>query len=175
MRPESSNPTRTRWSCPRSWAEEMKCSRRSSVHFTVVDSARAAQATATSSGQGWLIFTPKAPPTSGVMTSMSVSAKPSLAARAARRPVLVWVEEWTTIVRSSEFHRAMTPLPSIGMHALRSISSSRSSTCGAESIAAAASPTVCTWWAATLSGVSSWTARAASRAAGSPTTGGRSS
>ena len=47
----------------------MKCSRRSSVNFTGRPRVRAAIGTSSSSGQGWLILTPKPPPTSGVITS----------------------------------------------------------------------------------------------------------
>ena len=70
----------------------MKCSRRSSVNFTGRSSCLAAHGTSTSSGHGCMIFTPKPPPTSGVITSTSVSARSSLAATAARTPVEVWVE-----------------------------------------------------------------------------------
>ena len=40
-----------------------------------------------------MILTPKPPPTSGAMHSTFASGIPSLAATAARTPVVVWVEE----------------------------------------------------------------------------------
>ena len=118
----------------------MKCSRRSSVHFTGRPSRRAAQGTSTSSGQGCTILTPKPPPTSGVTTSTRSTGSPSLAAIACRTLVEVWVDVCTSSDSSSASQRASTPLPSSGIDALRSMASSSSSRWGAASIAASASP-----------------------------------
>ena len=62
------------------------------MNFTGRPSARAASGTSSSSGHGWLIFTPKPPPTSGVTTSTWPRSRPSLTAIAARTPVEVCVE-----------------------------------------------------------------------------------
>ena len=59
--------------------------------------------------------------------------------------------------------------------ALRSMSRSRVSRCGAAAMAAGASPTFCSIRAATLPGTSSCTRCSAARAAAMPTTGGRNS
>ncbi len=96
-RPSSSKPAVTRCCWPRSCALEMKCSRRSSVHFTsrampARASRRAAQGTSTSSGHGCTIFTPKPPPTSGAMHSTLLAAISSFAATAIRTEVAAWVE-----------------------------------------------------------------------------------
>jgi hypothetical protein len=53
-----------------------------------------------------MIFTPKPPPTSGVTTSTRSTGRLSLAARANRSEVEVWVEEYTRRVRSSASQRA---------------------------------------------------------------------
>jgi hypothetical protein len=53
----------------------------------------AANGTSTSSGQGWTIFTPKPPPTSGAMQSTDPSSRSSIDATAARTPDGVWVDE----------------------------------------------------------------------------------
>ena len=71
----------------------MKCSRRSSVHFTSRPSRIAAHGTRISSGHGCMILTPKPPPTSGAITSTFGSGRPSLAAIAIRTLVEVWVDE----------------------------------------------------------------------------------
>ena len=114
----------------------MKCSRRSSVNFTVRPSARAAIGTSSSSGHGWLIFTPKPPPTSGVITSTWPRSRPSFTATAARTPVELCVEVHTCSRLMSGSQRATVPRPSIGMQALRSMVRSSSSRCGAVAIAA---------------------------------------
>ena len=151
----------------------MKCSRRSSVNFTVRPSARAASGTSSSSGHGWLILTPKPPPTSGVITSTWPRSSSSFTAIAARTPVEVWVEVHTWSRLRSGSQRATVPRPSIGWQALRSMVRSRASRCGAAAIAAVASPTFCSIRAPTLPGTSSWTRRSAARAASMPTTGGQ--
>ncbi len=153
----------------------MKCSRRSSVNFTVRPSVLAASGTSSSSGHGWLILTPKPPPTSGVITSTWPRSSSSFTAMAARTPVEVWVEvqAWSRLRSGSQ--RATVPRPSIGWQELRSMSRSRESRCGAAAIAAFASPTFCSSRAPTLPGTSSWTRRSAARAAGMPTTGGSTS
>jgi hypothetical protein len=71
----------------------MKCSRRSSAHFTSWPSAIAAIGTSSSSGQGCTILTPKPPPTSGAITSTLSSDSSSFAAIAARTDVAAWVLE----------------------------------------------------------------------------------
>ena len=109
----------------------MKCSRRSSVYFTVRPSARAASGTSSSSGQGWLILTPKPPPTSGVITSTWPRSRPIFTASAARTPVEVWVELQAVSRLTSGSQRATTPRPSIGWQELRSTSRSRVRRCGA--------------------------------------------
>ena len=81
------------WRCCRSCAEEMKCSRRSSAHFTSALRAIAAIGISSSSGHGCTIFTPKPPPTSGAMTSTLSSDSSSFAAIAARTDVDAWVLE----------------------------------------------------------------------------------
>ena len=70
----------------------MKCSRRSSVHFTGWPSSRAAHATRISSGFGWFSFVPNPPPTSGAMTSTLLSGRSSRDASAARTLVGSCVE-----------------------------------------------------------------------------------
>ena len=55
--------------------------------------AIAAHGTSTSSGHGCMIFTPKPPPTSGVMHLDLVERQAQLRGDAARTPVEVWVEE----------------------------------------------------------------------------------
>ena len=149
----------------------MKCSRRSSVNLTGTPSARAASGTSSSSGHGWLILTPKPPPTSGVTTSTWPRSRPSLAATQPRTPVEVWVDDHTVIRPVSGSHRATTPRPSIGWQADRSTVRSSSSVWGAAAMAAGASPFACSIRAPTLPGTSSWTSRSAARAAAMPTTG----
>jgi hypothetical protein len=83
------------------------------------------------------------------------------------------VEVQTVSREVSVSQRAAVARPSNGMQALRSMSSSSSSRCGALAIAAAASPVDCSMRAATLPGTSSWTSLDASRAASMPTTTGR--
>ena len=175
MRPSSSKPTRTSWSWPRSWAADVKCSRRSSVHLISRFSSRAAHGTRISSGHGWTIFTPKPPPTSGAITSTLPFGSPSRAAIAARTLVDACVDEYTRSDPSSASHRAYTPRPSSGMDALRSIARLNSSVWGAASIAAAASPFSWTRTAPTLPGTSSWTRCSARVAASMPTTAGSGS
>ncbi len=94
---------------------------------------------------------------------------------ACRTLVDVWVEVWTSKDSSSGSQRASTPLPSIGIEALRSIDSESVPWCGADPIVAAASPTSWTMVAATLPGTSAWTRSAPSRATATPTTAGRKS
>ena len=84
----------------------MKCSRRSSVHFTGRPSRIAAIGTRISSGHGCMILTPNPPPTSGAITSTFGSGNPSLAAIAARTEVAAWVDEYTRRLRSSGSQRA---------------------------------------------------------------------
>ena len=76
---------------------------------------------------------------------------------------------------SSASQRACTPLPSIGIAALRSTYWVNDSVCADAASAASTSPV--SWWcrAATLSGTSGWTACTASRAVSTPTTTGSSS
>ena len=135
----------------------------------------AASGTRSSSGHGWLIFTPKPPPTSGVTTSTLARSRPSLAATQPRTPVDVWVEDHTVRRDVSGSHRATVPRPSIGVQAERSTSRSSVSVWGAVAMAARASPFSCSMRAPTLSGTSSCTAVAAARAAAMPTTGLRNS
>ena len=145
------------------------------MNFTGLPSARAASGTRSSSGQGWLIFTPKPPPTSGVTTSTWPRSRPSFTATAARTPVEVWVDDHTVSRLTSGSQRATVPRPSIGWQALRSIVRSRVSVCGAALIAASASPLCCSMRAPTLPGTSSCTRCVAARAASMPTTGGSTS
>ena len=99
----------------------MKCSRRSSTHLTGRPSRIAAIGTRISSGHGCTILTPKPPPTSGVITSTRSTGSSSFAAMAWRTLVDVCVDECTRSDRSSASHCAKTPLPSIGIEALRSM------------------------------------------------------
>ena len=145
------------------------------MNFTGRPSARAASGTSSSSGHGWLIFTPKPPPTSGVTTSTWPRSRPSLTAIAARTPVEVCVEVHTVSRLTSGSQRATVPRPSIGWQALRSTVRSRVSVCGAAAMAAGASPLLCSIRAPTLPGTSSCTRCAAARAASMPTTGGSTS
>ena len=64
-----------------------------------------------------------------------------MAATHARTPVLVWVEDHMRMEASSLSHTAYTPLPSIGIQALRSMVRSKVSRLGAFAIAAVTSPT----------------------------------
>ncbi len=122
-----------------------------------------------------MIFTPNPPPTSGVTTSTRSTGSESFAAMACRTLVEVCVEVCTSSDRSSESQRASTPLPSIGIEALRSMDSDREPCRGAAAMAASASPYSWTCVAATFPGTSSWTSASPSRAAATPTTTGSGS
>ena len=109
-RPSSSYPTSTSCNWPRSCADEMKCSRRSSTHFTGRPSRIAAHGTRISSGHGCTILTPKPPPTSGVTTSTRSTGRLELggdrlpdAGRGLRRGV----HEQRLVVRVPARHHAL--------------------------------------------------------------------
>ena len=114
----------------------MKCSRRSSVHFTGRPSRIAANGTRISSGHGCMILTPKPPPTSGRDHLDLGQRQPELGGdRGAHRR---WRSGWRSRpagLWSSGSQRACTPRPSSGMEQDRSIVRSNSSACGAAAIA----------------------------------------
>ena len=179
-RPSSSKPTLTCCSWPRSCALEMKCSRRSSTHFTGrPDRPRPAASRPTAPAPPPATGARSSPrsrrPTSGAMQSTLVSGSAELGGdRGAHATSRSGSRCAPAASRSSASQRARRPCPPSAWR--------RCARCPGRARARAArrpsrleqpsSRRCCSMWAATLSGTSSCTSGARrARAASMPTTG----
>ena len=137
--PSASSASSTSASTPRPWYEATKFSSRSSAHLTVCPVSIAATATSTVSGAATPLL-PNAPPTSGTITWMDSSGRPSTVASPASWRCVSCAETQTVSMSSAWSYDAIAPRGSIGTGARRGKAWLARATCAADRKAVSTSP-----------------------------------